>query len=168
MRYNHCRNTHQFIYQCYEIRKIYYQEQETFSCIIYRYSYSNTNYYFNKDGLYFFYVFDEAGNFFTRVVLIDSSLSASLQGYWEGIEENSKWVNTFDPVKNPANYVNKDTTIYFGSHKALKMPQKPAADDIISFEDTSFTRAYDLSNKSDAFDTYVGTSLTSPTTLSIN
>ena len=105
-----------------------------------------SNYYFNKDGLYFFYVFDEAGNFFTRVVLIDSSLSASLQGYWEGIEENSKWVNTFDPVKNPANYVNKDTTIYFGSHKALKMPQKPAADDIISFEDTSFTRAYDLSN----------------------
>lgn len=101
--------------------------------------------YFNKDGIYYFYVFDEAGNFFTRIVLIDTSLSTSLQGKWDGSEENSNWINTFDPVKNPANYVNEDTTIYFGSHKALRMPDM--SEDIkIEFEDTSFTRAYDLSD----------------------
>ncbi|MBQ3213840.1 MAG: hypothetical protein IJB10_02400 [Clostridia bacterium] len=107
--------------------------------------------YFNKDGIYFFYVYDQAGNFFTRVVLIDSSLSSSLQGYWEGNEEDSNWVNTFDPVNNPANYVNKDTTIYFGSHKAIRMNM--TEDVQIEFEDISFTRAYDLADNGKLKDT---------------
>ena len=107
--------------------------------------------YFNKDGIYFFYVFDQAGNFFTRVVLIDSSPSSSLQGYWEGNEEDSNWVNTFDPVNNPANYVNKDTTIYFGTHKAIRMNM--VTDVQISFEDISFTRAYDLTDNGKLKDT---------------
>ena len=96
--------------------------------------------YFNKDGIYFFYVFDEAGNYFTKIVLIDSSQGSSLQGYWNNEDQ---WVNTFDPVKNPNNYVNKDTTLYFGTHKALRLPNL-SQDVQIQFEDISFTRAYNI------------------------
>lgn len=104
----------------------------------------NYDQYFNKDGLYFFYVYDDAGNFFTRIVLIDSSASSTLQGYWDGTGANREWINTFNPVQNPQNYVNHDTTIYFGTHKAISLPDL-TEDEIISIEDTSFTRAYDLS-----------------------
>ncbi len=101
--------------------------------------------YFNKDGLYFFYVYDDAGNFFTRIVLIDSSASSTLQGYWNGTGNDKVWVDTFDPVRNPQNYVNHDTTIYFGTHKAILLPDL-TQNEIIRIEDTSFTRAYDLSS----------------------
>jgi len=108
----------------------------------------NAQQYFNKDGLYFFYVFDDAGNYFTRIVLIDSSRSTSLQGYWENTEEVvGTWINTYDPVNNPANYVNKNTTLYFGTHKVLLLPDDVTTKQVnISFEDKSFTRAYDISS----------------------
>ena len=98
--------------------------------------------YFNKDGLYIFYVYDEAGNFFVRTVLIDSTLGKILQGYWD----NETWVDTFDPISNPANYVNTDTTLYFGTHKAIAMPDL-SIENIVSFDDKSFSRAYDLTNE---------------------
>ncbi len=101
------------------------------------------NQYFNKDGLYFFYVFDDAGNYFTRIILIDSSSSSTLQGYWDKVDNNDVWVDTFDPVDNPANYVNHDTTIYFGTHKAILLPDL-SQNVNLSIEDISFTRAYDL------------------------
>lgn len=95
--------------------------------------------YFNKDGLYIFYVYDEAGNFFTRCILIDRTLGKILQGYWDG----SSWVNNFDPTSNPANYVNVDTTLYFGTHKAINLPDMSVTNEV-SFEDHSYTRAYNL------------------------
>lgn len=102
------------------------------------------NQYFYKDGLYYFYVYDEAGNYFTRLVLIDSSLTTALQGYWKNDEEASTWINTYDPINNDANYVDETNTIYFGSHKAISLPN--LSDDItITFEDKSFIRAYNSS-----------------------
>lgn len=103
------------------------------------------NSYFNLDGIYFFYVYDEAGNFFTITVIIDSSINSILQGKWEGKEEESLWINTYEPDKNPANYVNEKTTIYFGNHKALKLPDLSATHPV-SFEDTSFVRAYEYAD----------------------
>ena len=103
----------------------------------------SSNNFFSKDGLYFFYVFDEAGNFFTRIVLVDTSLNSILQGYWNGTWENGTWVSTFDPNNNPANFVNRDTTIYFGTHKAVSLPNLDTKAEI-SFEDKSFTRKYSL------------------------
>lgn len=103
------------------------------------------NSYFNLDGLYFFYVYDEAGNFFTRTVLIDSSYNTILQGKWQGKEEESVWVNSYDPDKNPANYVNTPTTLYFGDYKALKLPDLSQTQNF-TFEDTSFVRAYEYSD----------------------
>lgn len=99
--------------------------------------------YFNKDGLYIFYVYDEAGNFFVRSVLIDTTLGKILQGHWD---KNENWVDTFDPISNPANYVNDDTTLYFGTHKAISLPNLSVGN-VISFDDKSFTRAYNLTNK---------------------
>ncbi len=99
------------------------------------------NQYFYKDGLYYFYVYDDAGNYFTRLVLIDSSLTTALQGYWSGDEEASTWINTYDPVNNDANYVDETNTIYFGSHKAISLPNL-SEDITISFDDKSFIRAY--------------------------
>ena len=99
------------------------------------------NSYFNLDGLYFFFIHDEAGNFFTRTVLIDSSINSILQGYWSNKEEASTWVNTYNPDTNPANYVNRTTTIYFGDYKVLKLPDLSQTK-TASFENTSFVRAY--------------------------
>jgi len=118
-------------------------------------TYLNANNYFNEDGFYYFYVFDEAGNYFTIIVLIDSSRSSNLQGYWIdsdnkvidiGEDINSTWHNSYNPVANPNNYVNETTTIYFGTHKAILLPNL-SEDAKISFNDDSFTRAYDLNKE---------------------
>ena len=99
--------------------------------------------YFNKDGIYIFFVYDEAGNYFTITVLIDSTLGKVLQGYWE----NNVWKDTFDPVSNPQNYVKTDTTLYFGTHKAIFLPDM-SNEKQVSIDDKSFTRAYDLTTVS--------------------
>ncbi len=98
--------------------------------------------YFDKDGIYFFYVFDDAGNSFTKTILIDTSSPIILQGYWQ----NSIWYPSYDPISNPANYVNTNTTLYFGNYKTLLLPDL-SAEKNASFEDISFTKKYNSSGE---------------------
>lgn len=98
--------------------------------------------YFYRSGLYYFYVYDQAGNSFSVAVLIDDSRPAVAQGRWSGDPETTNWQNTFDSVNNPQNYVSTDTILYFGTHKALKLPDLDREEKLIELEDRSFTFAY--------------------------
>ncbi len=88
----------------------------------YQNSFNKTNLsvtnYFNREGLYYFFLFDQSGNFTTRAVLIDKSIPTIAQGYWEETFENSTWKSNYN--KNSlSNDVDSDTYLYFGTHKAL-------------------------------------------------
>jgi len=100
--------------------------------------------YFKKDGIYFFFIYDQAGNFFYLTVLVDSSSSSILQGRWENTSENSLWINTYDKANNEGNYVNSDTLLYFGTHKALLLPDLSAGSSV-TVTNPSYTACYNLS-----------------------
>lgn len=112
----------------------------------YKNSYGETriknNQYFKKDGLYFFYVYDKAGNYFTETILLDSTLPATLQGKYVGEEENSLWVED-EIVDN--NYVHEETLLYFGSHKALRLPITSETTNVINITNSSYLTKYDSS-----------------------
>ncbi len=101
--------------------------------------------YFKEDGIYFFFVYDLAGNYFSLTVILDTSSSSILQGRWSGDSENSAWVNTYDKTNNQANYVNSDTLLYFGTHKALLLPNISIGSQI-TITDPSYTTCYNLAN----------------------
>ncbi|NCB48419.1 MAG: hypothetical protein EOM55_02165 [Clostridia bacterium] len=100
--------------------------------------------YFRKDGIYFFFIYDQAGNNFYLTVLVDSSNSSILQGKWASTSENSSWINTYDKTNNESNYVNSDTVLYFGTHKALLLPNLSAGT-AVTVTNPSYTACYDLS-----------------------
>lgn len=77
--------------------------------------------YLSANGLYAFIIYDDAGNYTTELVLLDNSPSGIMQGYFEGEVGNSPWINSFDTINNAENYVQQDTTLYFGTHKALPL-----------------------------------------------
>lgn len=103
------------------------------------------NNYFRKEGLYYFFIYDQAGNYSAIAVLIDNSMPVIAQGSWEGESEASKWNNTYDPTNNVNNYVNEDTVLYFGTHKALELPNLDN-EALIEIENISYTSSYDLNN----------------------
>lgn len=97
-----------------------------------------SNQYFKKDGIYFFYVYDKAGNYFTETILLDSTMPATLQGSFI----NEGWVE--DNVKDN-NYVNKDTTLFFGTHKSLRLPIDDTATYPIDIKNNSYVKKYNSS-----------------------
>ncbi len=103
----------------------------------------NSNNFFKSEGLYFFYLYDQAGNYSKIVVLLDNSLPAIAQGNWSETTEASLWNNTYDPINNPGNFVDRDTRLYFGSHKALKLPNLDE-DVTIQIDDNSYKQGYNL------------------------
>lgn len=111
------------------------------------------NSYFFRPGLYYFFIYDDAGNYSGITVLIDDTLPQIAQGSWSGIPEESAWQNSYSPTTNPNNFINSDTVLYFGTHKALNLPMHKgtSADGIFDNEmtlqitDRSYTQAYDLS-----------------------
>lgn len=92
--------------------------------------------YFEQQGLWYFFLYDQAGNYTTLAVLIDSSLPSIAQGEWSGNFENSSWTSTYNLTNNPSNYVNSNTYLYFGTHKAI------AFSDNIKNEEVSITIKY--------------------------
>ena len=88
----------------------------------------SSNMIFRKDGLYIFHVYDLAGNTFTKLVLLDSSAPAVLQGRWNGTDELSTWMP--DEMTSDTNYVNQNTNIYFGTHKALVFSDLSSAQEL--------------------------------------
>ena len=107
--------------------KYYFSDIITNAESNYKNSYSltelSTNNYFEKQGLWYFFLYDQAGNYTTLAVLIDQSLPSIAQGEWAGNFENSAWTSTFNTDTNPNNYVNTNTYLYFGTHKAIAFNQ---------------------------------------------
>ena len=99
--------------------------------------------FFKKDGLYLFYVCDKAGNYFTKLILLDSTHTSILQGTYIGDEEKSDWVS--DDI-SANNYVDKETILYFGTHKALELPfTDDTASQLLNIQDNSYVYKYDSS-----------------------
>lgn len=108
----------------------------------------NINNYFDKEGLYYFFIYDQAGNYTSVAVLIDSSLPAIAQGEWSGSIENSNWINTYNPSDNPNNFINSNTYLYFGTHKAIGFSSdiNGLSNIEIEIDNRSCISAYDLDN----------------------
>lgn len=112
------------------------------------------NSYFFRPGLYYFFIYDDAGNYSGITVLVDDTLPQIAQGSWSGVPEESTWENSYSPTTNPINFVNSDTVLYFGTHKALSLPLQKSSTGENLFEneitlqitDRSYTNAYDLTN----------------------
>lgn len=99
--------------------------------------------YFRKDGIYFFFIYDQAGNYFYLTVIVDSSSSSILQGRWANTSENSQWINTYDRTNNEGNFVSNDTLLYFGTHKALLLPDL-STNASVTITNPSYSGCYNL------------------------
>lgn len=76
--------------------------------------------YQSANGIYFFYVEDLAGNWFERMILIDDTTPVFMQqSLIDQGDGNPQWLNSYDMVANPANYVRTNTRLTFGKNKGL-------------------------------------------------
>jgi hypothetical protein len=98
---------------------------------------------YTRNGLYFFFIYDQAGNSFYFTVLIDNTSSTILQGKWSGTSEASSWVSNYDKENNSNNTINSDTILYFGTHKALLLPDI-ASQTTTTIINPSYTKSYDI------------------------
>lgn len=110
-----------------------------------------SNNYFFRPGLYYFFIYDNAGNYSAIMVLVDNTLPNIAQGRWSGVAEDSTWNSSYDPINNVSNFMNEDTVLYFGSHKALALPlyydyvsNGLKNDFVLQIQDNSYTNAYDI------------------------
>ncbi len=79
-----------------------------------------TQQYQSANGIYYFYVEDLAGNSFERMIMIDNSAPVFLQqSLLEQEGGGSEYVDSYDMIANPANYVRTNTRITFGKNKGI-------------------------------------------------
>lgn len=97
--------------------------------------------FFSNNGLYLFFVYDDAGNAFYYLIMIDDSTSEILQGHYDDPIAKTGWTDTYDKVNNPANYVKESTTLIFGSHKSIELTDIETNFDI-TIVDESYLLAY--------------------------
>jgi len=97
--------------------------------------------FFSNSGLYLFFVYDDAGNAFYLLVMIDDSTSEILQGSYNDPINKTGWTDTYDKANNPANYVKETTTLIFGSHKSIELTDVETNFDI-TIVDESYLLAY--------------------------
>lgn len=77
--------------------------------------------YQSANGVHIFYVEDLAGNYFYRMVMLDNSSPELLQESYN--ETANDWENSFDPIRNAANFVKTRTRITFGQFKSIEIPE---------------------------------------------
>ena len=76
--------------------------------------------YQSANGIYYFFVEDYAGNTFERLMMIDDTVPVfTQQSLIDDGNGNTEWVDSYDMVANPANYVRTNTRLTFGKNKGL-------------------------------------------------
>lgn len=103
--------------------------------------------FFSNNGLYMFFVYDDAGNAFYYLIMIDDSTTEILQGHYDDPITKTGWTDTYDKVNNPANYVKESTTLIFGSHKSIELTDIETNFDI-TIVDESYLLAYNTTTGS--------------------
>ena len=80
----------------------------------------NSNEYQTADGIYYYYVEDLAGNSFERIILLDNSAPTFMQeSLTDDGEGHVEYVNSYDILANPANFVRTNTKLTFGKNKGI-------------------------------------------------